>query len=50
MKNNNTVPQDFVENKFAVSNNISEEQFYNEPAIRPGTQEMICGNITPPER
>lgn len=50
MKNNNIVPQDFVENKFVVLNNISEEEFDNEPAIKPGTQEMICGNITPSER
>lgn len=50
MKNNNIASQDFGENKLLAFNNISEEQFYNEPAVKPGTQEMICGNITPPAR
>lgn len=50
MKNNNVASQDFAENNFVVFNNISEEQFYNEPAVKPGAQEIMCGNITPPAR
>ncbi|XP_022166335.1 lutropin-choriogonadotropic hormone receptor-like isoform X2 [Myzus persicae] len=50
-KNNvhlNLVSNDFMENGYIDYANDSEEEFFNEPAMTNSTQDIICGNITPP--
>lgn len=47
MKKLNLELKDYVDNKTVVFDN-NEEEFLNEPAISTGTQEILCGNITPP--
>ncbi|XP_026816863.1 lutropin-choriogonadotropic hormone receptor-like isoform X1 [Rhopalosiphum maidis] len=46
--NFHVVSNDFIENGYIDYANDSEEQFFNEPAITNSTQDIICGNITPP--
>lgn len=42
------ISNDFIENGYIDYANDSEEEFFNEPAITNKTQDIICGNITPP--
>lgn len=47
MKKPNIEMKDYVDNQSVVFDN-NEEEFFDEPAINTGAQEILCSNITPP--
>lgn len=42
----NAVSQDFSKNQSSEYNSDNEEEFFDNPAIMTGSQDIMCGNIT----